>query len=220
MLTNKTSYILSGGIFMKILSRKKLFIVLLLIVATSCVTINIYFPEAAVEKAADRIVDEVWGEKGIEQPKQEEQKPEGEPQSFIHRFIKLAITLIGPQDAYAQDADINVTTPAIRALKDSIQQRAGSLKPYLDKGNVGITNDGLLSTRSLEGLNLKEKATLKRYIEAENTDRNTLYAEIAKANNFPPDRIADIKAIFAKSWINQAKGGWWIQNPDGGWVQK
>ena len=26
----------------------------------SCVTINIYFPAAAAEKAADRIIDEVW----------------------------------------------------------------------------------------------------------------------------------------------------------------
>jgi hypothetical protein len=25
-----------------------------------CVTINIYFPAAAAEKAADRIIDEVW----------------------------------------------------------------------------------------------------------------------------------------------------------------
>jgi hypothetical protein len=28
-----------------------------------CVTINIYFPAAAVEKAADRIIDEVWQSK-------------------------------------------------------------------------------------------------------------------------------------------------------------
>lgn len=27
---------------------------------TGCVTINIYFPAAAAEKAADRIIDEVW----------------------------------------------------------------------------------------------------------------------------------------------------------------
>ena len=26
----------------------------------ACVTINIYFPPAAVEKAADKIIDEVW----------------------------------------------------------------------------------------------------------------------------------------------------------------
>lgn len=33
---------------------------LLALTAASCVTINIYFPAAAAEKAADRIIDEVW----------------------------------------------------------------------------------------------------------------------------------------------------------------
>ena len=33
-----------------------------------CVTINIYFPAAAAEKAADRIIDEVWQLKKPEQP--------------------------------------------------------------------------------------------------------------------------------------------------------
>jgi hypothetical protein len=33
---------------------------LLSLTATACVTINIYFPAAAAEKAADRIIDEVW----------------------------------------------------------------------------------------------------------------------------------------------------------------
>lgn len=28
--------------------------------SVGCVTINIYFPAAAAEKAADRIIDEVW----------------------------------------------------------------------------------------------------------------------------------------------------------------
>jgi len=28
----------------------------------ACVTINVYFPAAAAAKAADRIIDEVWGE--------------------------------------------------------------------------------------------------------------------------------------------------------------
>ncbi|WP_332674623.1 hypothetical protein [Aromatoleum sp.] len=28
--------------------------------ASACVTINIYFPAAAAEKAADRIIDDVW----------------------------------------------------------------------------------------------------------------------------------------------------------------
>ena len=33
-----------------------------------CVTINIYFPAAAAEKAADKIIDEVWQLKKPEPP--------------------------------------------------------------------------------------------------------------------------------------------------------
>ena len=34
----------------------------------ACVTINIYFPAAAAEKAADKIIDEVWQLKPGEEP--------------------------------------------------------------------------------------------------------------------------------------------------------
>lgn len=33
---------------------------ILLATLSACVTINIYFPAAAAEKAADKIIDEVW----------------------------------------------------------------------------------------------------------------------------------------------------------------
>lgn len=39
----------------------------------ACVTINIYFPAAAAEKAADKIIDEVW------QLKQEQQGTQTSP---------------------------------------------------------------------------------------------------------------------------------------------
>ena len=42
-------------------------------ILTACVTINIYFPAAAAEKAADKIIDEVW------QLKQGQQAPESVP---------------------------------------------------------------------------------------------------------------------------------------------
>jgi hypothetical protein len=37
-----------------------LFAAALAATASACVTINIYFPAAAAEQAADRIIDEVW----------------------------------------------------------------------------------------------------------------------------------------------------------------
>jgi hypothetical protein len=35
---------------------------------SACVTINIYFPAAAAEKAADKIIEEVWQLKNGEKP--------------------------------------------------------------------------------------------------------------------------------------------------------
>lgn len=41
-------------------TRSALLALLVSLAAGACVTINIYFPAAAAEKAADRIIDEVW----------------------------------------------------------------------------------------------------------------------------------------------------------------
>lgn len=39
---------------------KKVWIALAACALSACVTINIYFPAAAAEKAADKIIEEVW----------------------------------------------------------------------------------------------------------------------------------------------------------------
>jgi hypothetical protein len=44
-----------------------------------CVTINIYFPAAAAEKAADRIIDEVWQLQQKDAAKKAEPATEKEP---------------------------------------------------------------------------------------------------------------------------------------------
>lgn len=44
---------------------------------SACVTINIYFPAAAAEKAADKIIEEVWQTKKAE--KQAPQTIENQP---------------------------------------------------------------------------------------------------------------------------------------------
>jgi len=181
---------------------------------SACVTVNIYFPAAAVERAAEQIVKETWG--GPSEPA----KAPPKPQSY-HRFPPLrTVSLTFVSEAQAQEADINVSNPAIRALKDSIKQRAGAIKPFMDRGNIGIGQDGLLTIRTADGLNLKERAEAQQLVEAENRDREALYAEIAKANGIPKENIPRIKAIFAKSWIEQAQSGWWIQDGSGNWRRK
>ena len=43
---------------------------------TGCVTINIYFPAAAAEKAADKIIDDIWQLKQGTKPQADQ--PQGE----------------------------------------------------------------------------------------------------------------------------------------------
>lgn len=182
--------------------------------ASACVTVNIYFPAAAVERAADQIVKETWG--GPEQPP----KPEGQSQSraFDLRSALAEWKWVGT--AHAQETDINVSNPAIRALRDSIKRRSELLKPYMDRGNVGIRQDGLLTLRTNDGLSLKERAEVQQLINAENRDREALYGEIAKANNISTENVPKIKSIFARSWLEQARSGWWIQDNQGNWKRK
>jgi uncharacterized protein YdbL (DUF1318 family) len=182
--------------------RVNFWIVLFAFVPAACITVNIYFPAPEVRQAAEEIVEETWGP--------ESPHPQATKQSSWWRLLEPAL-------AEAQEADINVSTAAIRALKESMRQRADQLKPFLTAGRVGIGRDGMLAVRGLEGVPLNEQATIRRLVDAENRDRTSLYREIAEANDFGSDRIPDIQRIFAETWIDKAEKGWPIQKPDGSW---
>ena len=53
---------------------KKIWIASAGLALSACVTINIYFPAAAAEKADDKIIEEVWQTQKADQPAAKEQK--------------------------------------------------------------------------------------------------------------------------------------------------
>jgi hypothetical protein len=55
-----------------------LLLVTALVTLPACVTINIYFPAASAEKAADKIIDEVWQIKPSEHKPAEAAEPQPE----------------------------------------------------------------------------------------------------------------------------------------------
>jgi len=182
----------------------------------SCLTINIYFPEAEVQKTADEIVKEIRkSEEEKEEDKKNVSNVSGEEKILTDRWSSFSLV----PAAYAQE-EVEVSTPKIRALKQSLTERFPKLRPFFDKGNIGETNDGYIRIRDESGLNLKEKALLRNLEKDENNDRRNLYSEVGKALDVDPSQIDRVRKIFAERWIKEAKAGWWIQKEDGGWIKK
>jgi len=184
----------------------------------ACVTINVYFPSAAAEQAADRIIRDVYGEDGGSEPAE----PPA-PDSSLQRpagDAPLAISLLEWLVAPAQaSANINIQSPAINALRASMESRFARLKPFYQNGGVGMTNGGLIKVRDLNAVSLRDRKTVKTLVADENKDRKALYGEIARANGHP-EWESDIRTTFAARWIANAPAGWWYQDSGGQWKQK
>ncbi len=177
----------------------------------ACVTINIYFPEATVKKTAEEIVDEV------------RENPQKEEESFRGKTWEIFFGSSGdftPSSPLKAQEETEVSTPTIRALKNSLKERFTRLVPFYEAGQIGEGNDGFLHIRDEEQLSLKDKAEFRRLVNEENKDRQALYAEVARALNIDSSQIPRIQKIFAENWIRKAQPGWWIQEEDGKWIIK
>jgi uncharacterized protein YdbL (DUF1318 family) len=195
--------------------KRRWLIGLLMVLLVSCVTVNIYFPAAAIQKAADQIVDDV---RKTPEPKPE-QTPEQKPDksSLLDRVL---VVRLGPAEAQAAAVDVNVSTPAIRNIRASLANRFPQLQPLYGKGAIGETNTGLIAARDIGALSLKEKADVNRLVEQENADRQVLYTEIIRANRLDPGQLGEIQRLFANSWRDKSAPGWWIQQDNGQWGRK
>lgn len=202
---------------------------------TACVTINVYFPAAAAESAADILIRDVYGiDKEKEIDKEEAPstpEPEKETSAIeadaieigaiekLSADIALFVLNILISDAHAAQPDINVSTPGINKLKGLMTARHQSLVPHYNSGGVGMENNGLISIKDAKAIPLKERNNVKKLVADENRDRNLLYTEIAKANGHP-EWAKEIRGTFARRWVGNAPSGWWHKGGDGTWQQK
>jgi uncharacterized protein len=184
----------------------------------ACVTVNVYFPAAAAEKAADTIIEDIYGEgSGAEQDPEKPADDRGSKRFEDNReALGKLIEMLLPA-AQAQP-DITIATPGIAKLKAAMKRRHAALLPFYQSGAVGMTRDGLVAIRDLSVVPPPDRNTVKQLIAEENRDRNALYPEIARANGHP-EWEREIRTIFAQRWIANAPAGWWYQGP-GGWQQK
>ncbi len=189
---------------------------------SACVTINVYFPAAAAEKAADKIIEDVWGsDKSSESTKREDDKQTSVRETGAQDVLLAAAAsvldfIVAP--AHAQ-ANLNIETPAIRQLTQSMEARHAQLKKYYDAGAIGLTRDGLVQVRDQNLVPLPERNAVRKLVAEENADRTNLYREIATANGHT-EWEADIRTTFAERWASKAPAGWWFQDEGGAWKQK
>lgn len=194
----------------------------LLIAATAliaaCVTINVYFPAAAAEKAADRIIDDVWG------PAAEAATGDAQGAVFDEFDLMTPVRLAANNvleflipSAQAQ-VDFDIDTPEIRALTASMNGRFKKMEPFYSSGAIGLTGDAMIDIRDRNLVPLAQRNTIRQLVDAENKDRNALYKAIAVANGHP-EWEGQIRDTFAQRWIAKASPGWYYRKGSD-WQQK
>lgn len=132
-------------------------------------------------------------------------------------FTLMVATFLSAPFALAA-ADLEISTPAILTIKNSMQSRHNQLAPHYASGAVGLTRDGLVALRDAAAVPLAQRQNVSSLVSAENADRNALYKEISNANGHP-EWEAEVRSTFATRWIQKAQSGWYVQEA-GGWVKK
>ena len=154
----------------------------------ACVTINIYFPAEKVESVADDIVNDIIGL--------------SEDNESSSRSISVMMADLFLSKAYASD-ETNVSSPAIRTIKQRMKERNASLKPLYAQGVFNELGNGYLEIKEPNNLSLKDKRDVKALVDAENKDRKALYESVAAELNIDKSQINKVAEIFAERWAKR-----------------
>jgi uncharacterized protein YdbL (DUF1318 family) len=138
----------------------------------------------------------------------------------MNNFIRFCLSLfiLSVSSAALAQANIEINTPGVNSLKQSMHARHAQLAEFYDSGAVGLTSDGMIALRDANIIPLAARQKVNGLVTAENQDRKALYAEIARANAHP-EWEGDIRNTFAQRWVQRAQPGWWIQS-GGTWSKK
>ncbi len=151
----------------------------------ACVTINVYFPAAAAEKAADRIIEDIWGPDKARSLRATSSRRRELGAGDMHGRGTAARTRLrhpgrtGP----GRHRHLEPGDPRVDGFDEG--PRRGSRGPFFASGAIGLTADGLVEIRDANAVPLADRNTLKKLVADDNADRNALYREIATANGNP-----------------------------------
>jgi len=189
------------------------------LILASCVTINIYFPEAAAEEAARTIVRDVLGKEAAPSPVKKKDKQSNAIEGMLDVASVVLGSFVGQAHAAQAPANIDISSPAISSLRAAMAKRQSQLGAFYQSGAVGFDRNAGVAIRDLGAVALRDRGRVKKLVADENADRDALYREIARANGHPEWK-ADVRAIFARVWVEEARAGTWYQTAQGAWQQR
>ncbi len=182
---------------------------------TSCVTVNVNFPESAVQKATDDYVRDLYRTK--EQSKPGAPKAATSPAgstSFNFKFLNFI------PSAEAADQSFNLSSPKIETIKGKMKVSVPDVLEYKKSGVLGETNEGRLVIRDASKLKPLLKKRVEDLVEVENQNRNQLYDEVIQANPLAKGNTVAVKKSFARSFQSESPSGTWVQSENDSWAQK
>lgn len=182
------------------------------LVITSCVTVNVNFPESAVQRAADDFVQDLY--KGTTAVADADAKGTASDAAAMKKSMKkksgkvpAAESVKKPtsfrlelfSSAYAVDIDARVKTDSPQALelKQKMRSRIESINVWKQKGVVCETMQGVLKLAAPTKAG-GDAAKVAALVKQENSDREALYSEMTKANQGLREEV--VRRNFATSF--------------------
>jgi uncharacterized protein YdbL (DUF1318 family) len=167
---------------------------------------------------------------GEQPPGTEENKPpeEVKPQSSLNRtwFNFSLVSVASAAETTADDLAVEMSSmPEVLKAYDEIRVSIPKLNALRDSGAVGESKQGIIAIRDKTKLGDNEA-----FVKAVNESRKVVITGMARAilkvNKQPETKeamnqvLGKAAAMFADVRQEKAKPGWWIELPNGRWVQK
>jgi uncharacterized protein len=185
------------------------------ILLASCITVNVNFPEAAVQQASDSYVEQLYRMR----EEAEKQKSPGSKESPTRQGAGFHFSpwhLFVPM-AFAAD-QFRVESELITQIQRREVQRLAQLDRFKTEGLIGENNQGLLVPKG-EPKALQKKR-VDELINQENTDRELLYREVLRINGMDSGQMKTVTTKFANSFQSKSPKGSWVQQANGQWIKK
>jgi Protein of unknown function (DUF1318) len=206
-----------------------------LLAACAVITVNVYFPEKAVKDAYKSLDDVLLKDSGgkapgaVKQPGVDPGVTDGKPQSNLINLLpefSFCSEAQAAESAADQLAIELASMPEVLKAYDEMNKRMPRLTVLFDSAVVGLTNQGLITVRDKSKISAQDE----QLVTVENQSRKVIVSSMAKAilkitkveeSKAALDQVlGKAAATYAETRREASKPGWWIQLPNGRWVQK